>query len=308
VSGVTVAGTRPHGHAVDVYDDERALIEEVARFAAEGLVLGETVVLVATAAHRAAVEDMLRDTGVDVASVLGYDAEALLASFMVAESPDPDRFRDVVGGVVSVAVRGQRPVRIFGEMVALLWDRGDVAAALALEELWNELTHDNDFSLLCAYSRDSLGGSALASASAMCGQHSHVTLLDGVAPTAPRGDEASILLVPVAAAVAISRQFVATALSAWGLAALADDAAVVVSELATNAVKHAGSAFRLTVSRGDSAVRISVADTVAELLAIVPDDPLSATGRGLMLVQALARSWGWSRTAEGKSVWAELSV
>ena len=42
-------------------------------------------------------------------------------------------------------------MRIYGEMVAVLWDQGNVAAAIELERLWNELADSNPFSLFCAY-------------------------------------------------------------------------------------------------------------------------------------------------------------
>lgn len=51
-------------------------------------------------------------------------------------------------------------VRAYGEMVALLWDEGNATGALRLEELWDELQRETEFSLLCAYPEDALGGEA----------------------------------------------------------------------------------------------------------------------------------------------------
>ena len=57
-----------------------------------------------------------------------------------------------------------RPVRAYGEMVALLWEHGDVLAAIELEELWNDLGRELDFSLLCAYRSASVQGDEHAQA------------------------------------------------------------------------------------------------------------------------------------------------
>lgn len=296
-----------HAHAVDVYVDEAALVHEVARFAAEGVLLGESVILVATATHLAAIEGILREAGLS-SGVRTLDAADLLASFMVADAPDPLRFRAVVGGVVTAALREQRPVRVFGEMVALLWAHGNVAAALALEELWNDLATTRAFALRCAYPRTALDGASLAEADSMCRQHVRVRLLGETVDGAAASDEVSRLFVPVPAAVGMARRFVASALLGWGLTDVLDDAAVVVSELATNAVQHAVSAFRVVVARGESTVRISVADTASLLPAAGGADATTPAGRGLLLVQRVARDWGWTSAGDGKSVWADLSI
>lgn len=71
---------------------------------------------------------------------------------MVNGSISPTRFADIVGSLI-VRARGEstRQVRVFGEMVALLWADGDRNGALVLEELWNDLTRRMSFPLLCAY-------------------------------------------------------------------------------------------------------------------------------------------------------------
>ncbi|HLI52630.1 MAG TPA: ATP-binding protein, partial [Thermomicrobiaceae bacterium] len=85
------------------------------------------------------------------------------------------RFIEVVGDVLThVANSGRRP-RIFGELVALLVAEGNHAAALQLEEFWNELQRTQSFSLLCGYQMDGFVGSSLADAlDDICAAHSHV--------------------------------------------------------------------------------------------------------------------------------------
>ena len=92
---------------------------------------------------------------------------------------------------------------------------------------------------------------------------------------------------------------------------VAERAVLVVSELVTNAVRHAGSGWVLAIEhRPDGSVQIRVADSgpgePAVGPSIVTDDATS--GRGLALVAELCDAWGWHRSSdEGKVVWADLA-
>ncbi len=90
-----------------------------------------------------------------------------------------------------------------------------------------------------------------------------------------------------------------------GAKARPQDAALVVSELAANAVLHAGSRFSVSVEMGSSSLRVAVSDgspiAGAERAAMVP-----RRMRGLDLVDALAARWGVEAARDGKAVWAEL--
>jgi anti-sigma regulatory factor (Ser/Thr protein kinase) len=104
-----------------------------------------------------------------------------------------------------------------------------------------------------------------------------------------------------------ARRLVLSALAEWGCSpSLMQDAAVVVSELATNAVLHAGSSFSLSVTLEHSLLRIAVHDA-RPLSITVRDGGLSPQPtHGLGLVEALSLRWGAEGTAQGKAVWAEL--
>jgi hypothetical protein len=104
-----------------------------------------------------------------------------------------------------------------------------------------------------------------------------------------------------------ARHFAVGALSGWGAADLADDAALVVTELAANAVVHAHSAFTLILSARGDLVRISVRDARplpgGKAAAALPPAPL----HGLGAVDALASRWGVESLGNaGKTVWVEL--
>ena len=89
----------------------------------------------------------------------------------------PRVFMEVIGGVISRAAESGRPVRVFGEMVSLLVADGHPAAALRLEELWNDLQAHlaHAFSLFCAYPMDHFGGEAHQELfSDVCAAHSQV--------------------------------------------------------------------------------------------------------------------------------------
>src|SRR6185436_14348129 len=165
-----------HHHVVQFYEVEDALTDNVARFLAAGLRAGEPVLAIATPEHRAAFRERLERDGVDTARLVLLDARETLAHFMVGDIPDWERFRRIVGDAIRSA-GGGRPdatVRAYGEMVDVLWRDGNCAAALQLEEHWNDLAKEFSFALLCAYAMASFYRSSDAVAfHDVCKTHSH---------------------------------------------------------------------------------------------------------------------------------------
>ncbi|MFI6347487.1 ATP-binding protein [Streptomyces sp. NPDC050560] len=106
-----------------------------------------------------------------------------------------------------------------------------------------------------------------------------------------------------------ARSLVRTALGVWGLRRAVDDCALIVTELVTNAVKHArGPSLRVTVARRGRFVRVAVTDGSRTLPRLRHPSGAEADGRGLMLVDALADEWGADLKSWGKSVWANLDI
>jgi hypothetical protein len=273
--------------------------------------LGEgAAIVVARASHAPAFKEGLRRAGIDVEAAESagrlsvLDAAETLAKFVVDGWPDAAAFEAVVGSVIRRAVSSGRPVRVYGEMVDLLWDEGHVMGAIELEKLWNGLAEDIPFSLFCAYSGTMVAQPETAAAFAqVCDLHSDV--LGG----GPRLEAAEISrrfpLAPHGPRQA--RLFVVEALTAWGRSDLIDDAALVVGELAMNAVTHAASGFTVSLARAGDTVTIAVGDRDVTAPVRRPYTSASTGGRGLHLVEAVASGWGHTIMSTGKLVWADLA-
>jgi two-component sensor histidine kinase len=94
----------------------------------------------------------------------------------------------------------------------------------------------------------------------------------------------------------------------WGLSSLADQTELMVSELVTNAVRHAhGRRIELRLIRGDTLL-CEVDDDDHTLPTLLSAGPTDEYGRGLRVVSRLAREWGTSRTGSGKTVWFEMTL
>jgi hypothetical protein len=138
------------GHSVQFYQDDTFLTESVARFIREGLQANETVFILATAQHRQELRKVLTSQETTHDKLCFLDAREQLSTFMVDGWPNERRFKNAIGGMIGQESK-HGPVRVFGEMVAILWAEGHTRAALRLEELWNRLMEEQSFALLCAY-------------------------------------------------------------------------------------------------------------------------------------------------------------
>ncbi|MFL6300229.1 MAG: MEDS domain-containing protein [Terriglobales bacterium] len=169
-------------HSVQFYDSHTALMDRLCALVSAGLLVGDSLLIVATDEHREQLVAALYNLKVDVLDyawanrIVMCDAEELLAEFMVDGLPDPELFRTAIGDLLNES----RPrddkdagVIVFGEMVAVLWGEGNRVAALALEHLWNNLLAEQTLNLNCAYPR-ALFASDEAGVLTICQSHSHV--------------------------------------------------------------------------------------------------------------------------------------
>ena len=105
-----------------------------------------------------------------------------------------------------------------------------------------------------------------------------------------------------------ARNFALEMLEPWRGEQLAADTALVVTELASNAVLHAGSAFSVSLAVSGDTIRISVSDTLPFGPTGVAQQMTAASGHGLGVVAAMATRWGVATAPGGKAVWAELPL
>jgi len=108
----------------------------------------------------------------------------------------------------------------------------------------------------------------------------------------------------------VARELLAAALDAWHLGQLADTAALVLSELVSNAIRHAsGEGMRVSIARLTSRrVRVSVLDRDSTRPCMQSPDLDGVGGRGLFIVDAESVSWGVDLLPDGKRVWADLEA
>ncbi len=165
-------------HAVYFYENNPSLAGTVARFIGEGLAASQAAVIVATASHGAYIRGQLTAMGVDCqerieqGALLMFDADEVLNRLMAGSRPDALRFEDTINPIVDRAAGSRkRLVRIYGEMVDVLWSNGREDAALSLEILWHQFIAGRKCSLLCGYSSAICSGEGF---NAICDRHSHV--------------------------------------------------------------------------------------------------------------------------------------
>lgn len=145
-------------HFCQIHDSPQELTKAVADYARIGLLDGNAIVVAAEAARVAALRDALARSGMAVDKLVRdrqltlLDAHELLARIVVDGQPSEAEFRRIIGGVLTeVSAAKHRHTRVYGELVNVLWRAGEPAAAITLEEYWNELAFEHRFSLFCGY-------------------------------------------------------------------------------------------------------------------------------------------------------------
>jgi signal transduction histidine kinase len=168
-------------HFVQFYESETYLIDSITNFVCVGIGSGETVLVLATKPHLIALrtrlieKHLLVDSLENAGRFVPLDAETVQADLTVDGHLSPERFSQFFGSVLSQARDAQRPIRIFGELVAVLWSQGKYSTAIQVEELWNDLQRQMSFTLFCAYPLKGFAGKDLAEPlSQVCLTHSRI--------------------------------------------------------------------------------------------------------------------------------------
>ena len=178
-----VADAAPGDHIVQLYQDREFLNRAVCRYVHAGLANGEGAILFSTPTHWNAVRPCLEAEGVDVRAAQErgqltiFDADELLFRFMRGGMPDPPTFANVVGDIIGQAHAGgsYQKVRAWGEMVNVLWERGEVAASMNLEDLFDQLAKKHDNAIFCSFLMDNFNGEVHAHILPRLGtNHSHL--------------------------------------------------------------------------------------------------------------------------------------
>ena len=153
-------------HIVQVCQNKTSQAEAIANYIKEGLLNDEAVVVFAGAVLRKAVISKMDALGLDMQAfknkdqIKFFDAEFLLSAFLIDGVLEEQVFQESIGFPIQAAQLQYGKVRAIGGMMDVLWKKGQYDTAMQLEDLWNDLSQKQEFSLLCSYSLDSLDTNA----------------------------------------------------------------------------------------------------------------------------------------------------
>lgn len=170
-------------HAARLYRTDVELADAVSRFIVEGLRRGEAVLVIATATHWAQfVAHLARHADVDLASTIVngqlriMDADLALSAIMSDGMPEWHRVHETASSIIEGGHKRFGGIRVYGEMVNILWQNGNRAGAEELERHWNALAYRYPVTRLCAYRVcDSDPDSYNALLGSVCRSHAKVT-------------------------------------------------------------------------------------------------------------------------------------
>jgi hypothetical protein len=175
------------GHIVQLYQDDDFYGEAISHFAVEGFIRGESVILVATMPHWKNISGRLEEKGFDTAELFDrgqltlLDAEETLPKFMARNDPQASIFKPLAKQTIAKARAGGRfpRVRWWGEMVNVLYVNGNPRGSNYLEELFDEVAHEESIAIFCSFLMDKFDPRIYDGAFGnVCRTHSHVIPAD----------------------------------------------------------------------------------------------------------------------------------
>ncbi|HUQ76602.1 MAG TPA: MEDS domain-containing protein [Burkholderiales bacterium] len=178
------------GHIVQLYQDDDFYGEAISHFTAEGLVRGESIILVATPAHWDNIAGRLHSKGFDTGELFRrgqltlLDAQDTLPKFMRGSLPDGSIFKPLARETIAKARAGGKfpRVRWWGEMVNVLYVDGNPKGSNRLEQFFDEVAHEEKIPIFCSFLMDKFDPKIYEEAFGnVCCTHSHVIPVDDYA-------------------------------------------------------------------------------------------------------------------------------
>ena len=175
------------GHIVQIYQDEVFYGEAISHFAAEGILRGESIILVPTKEHWGNISRRLKGKGFDTSELIRrgqltlLDADDTLPKFMVGNEPDGRIFKPLARQAIAKArAGGAYPrVRWWGEMVNVLYVNGNSRGSNRLEEYFDEVAHEESIAIFCSFLMDKFDPKIYEEAFGnVCRTHRHVIPAD----------------------------------------------------------------------------------------------------------------------------------
>lgn len=166
-------------HDLLLHEGTPAAAEQMAALLAPGLIAGMATIVIATPQHRRAIREALtaagheRSLAASTGRYVEFDATTTLEQILHGTTPDPDRLEALWAEMLTHV--GDRPVQLYGEMVATCMELDLPDAAITLETLWNDLATDSDFDLYCGYPIHAFNGDADPILTTICSQHRATT-------------------------------------------------------------------------------------------------------------------------------------
>ena len=168
------------GHTLQVYDTDELYVDAFAGFISTGIHLGDCCIVIATEAHRNALDQKLMDLGIDVEAVkadnsyIAVDAYETLSKFIVDGMPDEQLLGKTMSALFEKAYEAKRLVRAGGEMSAVLFAQGNREAAISLERMTNKVIETKPFSVFCGFSRTAFPNGEDMILHHFCAEHSRL--------------------------------------------------------------------------------------------------------------------------------------
>ncbi len=167
-------------HIVEIYDESDAFLDSLEGFVVGGLERSDTVILILTRGHLYALEERIKKHGFDLPALqteqryIPLFASDVLEQLMFRGWPEEKLFMQTIAPLIERAKKNTGRVRVFGEMVAILWAEGQYGATVRMEHLWHDLCQSEGLIVFCAYPNSGFNENAGTTMKTICDSHTKV--------------------------------------------------------------------------------------------------------------------------------------